>query len=89
MRRSEAAKCISITMGLASWIGIALPHINLAYDMATRELLRCSGIATIHASNGDNVKANIVFDPVRHKKLDRADLDAASAVALGGRCRIP
>lgn len=76
-------------LGLASWIGFALPHINVAYDAKTRELLRFNGIANIHASNGDNVKAQIVFDPGTDKQVDRSEVDAASKIALNGRCHIP
>jgi hypothetical protein len=76
-------------LGLASWIGFALPHIDVAYDIKTRELLRFSGMANIHASNGDNVKAGIVFDPGKNKQVNRADVDAASRTALDGQCHIP
>ena len=48
-------------LGLASWIGFALPHIDVAYDARTRELLRFVGLANIRGSNGDNVRARIVF----------------------------
>ena len=54
-------------LGLASWIGFALPHINVAYDSATRELLRFNGMANIRGSSGDNVKAKIVFDPAKRQ----------------------
>lgn len=76
-------------LGLASWIGFALPHINVAYDAKTRELLRFSGIANVQGSAGDNVKARISFDPSQDKKVSRADVDVASKTALDGQCQIP
>ena len=76
-------------LGLASWIGFALPHLDVAYDIKTRELLRFSGMANIHASNGDNVKATIEFDPGKDKQVARAEVDAASKASLDGQCHIP
>jgi hypothetical protein len=78
-------------LGLASWIGFALPHIDVAYDEKTRELLRFNGIANIRSGDGDgdNVKARIVFDPGKDKEVSQSDLDAASSVKLDGKCPIP
>jgi hypothetical protein len=76
-------------LGLASWIGFALPHIDVAYDTQTRELLRFSGIANVRGSDGDNVKARIAFDPGKDKQVDRSDLDAARKMTLDGQCQIP
>lgn len=76
-------------LGLASWIGFALPHIKVAYDEKTRELLRFNGMANIRSNDGGNVKARIVFDPGKDKDVSQADLDAASGAKLDGRCPIP
>ncbi|MEP7185698.1 MAG: hypothetical protein ABI767_07660 [Rhodanobacter sp.] len=76
-------------LGLASWIGFALPHLTLAYDEKTRELLRFEGMANIRSNDGDNVKARIVFDPGTDKVVSQADLHAASDVPLDGDCPIP
>lgn len=76
-------------LGLASWIGFALPHIDVAYDAANRELLQFVGLANIRGSNGDNVRARIVFDPVAAHPATPGALDAARAEPLDGRCPIP
>ncbi|HEU4670789.1 MAG TPA: hypothetical protein VFR91_08765 [Dyella sp.] len=76
-------------LGLASWIGFALPHIDVAYDAADRELLQFVGLANIRAGNGDNVRARIVFDPAAAHPATPAALDAARAAPLDGRCPIP
>lgn len=76
-------------LGLASWIGFALPHILVAYDEKTRELLRFDGIANIRSNGGDNVKARIVFDLDRAKDVTQADMDAARGEKLDGKCTIP
>jgi hypothetical protein len=76
-------------LGLASFIGFALPHIDVAYDEKTRELLQFVGIANIRSSSGDNVRARIVFDPGMDKQVSRADLDSAMRLPLDGQCAIP
>ncbi|MBU6247181.1 MAG: hypothetical protein KGN77_05450 [Xanthomonadaceae bacterium] len=76
-------------LGLASWIGFALPHIDVAYDATTRELLQFVGLANIRGSNGDNVRARIVFDPSAAHAATPAALAAARAAPLDGRCPIP
>jgi hypothetical protein len=75
-------------LSLDNLIGLALPHIDVAYDAKTRELLSFNGMANIRGSNGDNVKARIVFDPAQDKDVSRADLDAAMKTPLDGQCRI-
>ncbi|WP_139350123.1 hypothetical protein [Rhodanobacter sp. C03] len=76
-------------LSLDNLIGFALPHIDVAYDAKTRELLSFNGLANIQGSNGENVKARIVFDPAQDKDVSRADLDAAAKAPLDGQCRIP
>jgi hypothetical protein len=76
-------------LSLDNMIGFALPHIDVAYDAKTRELLSFNGLANIRGSNGDNVKARIVFDPAQDKDVSRADLDGAAKAPLDGQCRIP
>ncbi len=76
-------------LSLASWVGFALPHIDLAYDTRSRVLLRFVGIANIHASDGDNVRARIVFDPTQEHVATPAELDQARQAPLDGRCPIP
>ncbi len=76
-------------LGLASWIGFALPHIDVAYDAVSRGLLQFVGLANIRGSNGDNVRARIVFNPADAHAATPANLDAARTTPLDGRCPIP
>jgi hypothetical protein len=76
-------------LGLASWVGFALPHVDVAYDARSRDLLRFVGTANIHASDGGGVRATIVFDPARERPATAAELQAARNAPLDGRCPIP
>jgi hypothetical protein len=76
-------------LSLDSWVGFALPHIDVAYDERSRALLRFVGIANIHAGDGDNVRARIVFDPAQERMATPAELVQARRAPLDGRCPIP
>jgi hypothetical protein len=76
-------------LSLDSMIGFALPHLDVAYDAKTHELLSFDGIANIRSSSGKNVSAKILFDPSKNKDVARADLDAAAKAPLDGQCKIP
>ena len=76
-------------LGLDSWIGVALPHIDVAYDEQTRELLRFIGIANIRSSRGRNVQAKIVFDPAQDTVVGRDAVTAAEILPPDGGCSIP
>jgi hypothetical protein len=76
-------------LSLASWVGFALPHTDVAYDAQTRDLLRFIGMANIRGNDGDSVRARIVFDPARAHAATAGDLDAARRAPLDGRCPIP
>ena len=76
-------------LSLDSMIGFALPHLDVAYDAKTHELLSFSGIANIRSSDGKNVDAKILFDPSKNKDVSRTDLDNAAKAPLNGQCKIP
>jgi hypothetical protein len=76
-------------LSLDSMIGFALPHLDVAYDARTHDLLSFTGIANIRSSNGKNVDAKIIFDPSKDKDVSRTDLEAATKAPLDGRCQIP
>lgn len=87
--RIEGHDARKFQLGLDSLIGFALPHLDVAYDTKTHELLSFSGIANIRSSTGRNVSAKILFDPSRNRDVSRADLDAAMKAPLDGHCNIP
>jgi len=75
-------------LGLDNIIGFALPHLEVAYDAKTRELLSFKGIANVRSSNGKNVDTKIVFDPSKDKDVALADLQSAATEPLNGQCKI-
>jgi hypothetical protein len=87
--RIEGRAARRYRLGLDSMIGFALPHLDVAYDAKTHELLSFDGIANIRSSSGKNVSANILFDPSKNQEVGRADLDAAAKAPLDGQCKIP
>jgi hypothetical protein len=76
-------------LSLDSMIGFALPHLDVAYDAKTHELLSFKGIANIRSGAGKNVDAKILFDPSKDKNVSQADLAAATRAPLDGQCKIP
>lgn len=76
-------------LSLSSWIGFALPHIDVAYDAQSRQLLRFTGIANVRGAGGNNVRARIVFDPASNRMVDATELAAALHQPLDGRCKLP
>ena len=76
-------------LGLDNIIGFALPHLDVAYDAKTRELLSFDGIANVRGANGKNVSAKIVFDPSKNRDVALSDLESAAKAPLDGQCKIP
>lgn len=76
-------------LGLDSFISFALPHLSVAYDARTRELLSFSGFVNIRSSTGKNVTANVEFDPATSRDASSAERVAAASAPLNGRCAIP
>lgn len=74
-------------IGLASWVGFALPHLEVRYDEASRELRRFDGVANIRGDNGKNVNVQIDLKPVTEAATP-ADIQQALAAPLDGRCPI-
>lgn len=85
----EGRRARRYRLSLASWVGFALPHIDVAYDAQSRQLLRFTGIANVRGDEGDNLRARIVFDPASSHAADAAQLDAAKNEPLDGRCPLP
>lgn len=75
-------------LSLASWIGFALPHLDLAYDAHSHDLLRFEGIANIRDIDGTNLKVRIVFPPQERSLATPAEIVAAGDEPLTGRCTL-
>lgn len=74
-------------IGLASWVGFALPHLEVRYDEASRELRRFDGMANIRGDNGKNVNVQIDLKSVTEAATS-AGIQQALAAPLDGRCPI-
>ena len=72
---------------LSGWYAFILPHIDVAYDAQTRDLLEFRGISNIRGTGGRNLTVNIVFPPGEHRHdVGAADVQRAAAAPLSGRC---
>ncbi len=74
---------------LARWYGGFLPHIDVAYDTVTRNLLRYEGIGNIRGADARNLDVRIDFPAsARSDGASDADIAAAAATPLNGTCRL-
>jgi len=76
-----------IRLALDSWYSFALPHIDVSYDIATRQLLRFEGLLNIRGADGKNINARVEF-PLgdRHATVDPAELAKAESAPLVKTC---
>lgn len=74
-------------IGLASWVGFALPHLEVRYDEVSRELRRFDGMANIRGDNGKNVNVQLDLASTTATATP-ADIQQALAAPLDGRCPI-
>lgn len=75
-----------IRMSLGSWFGFLLPHIEVSYANARKELLRFAGISNVRDPKGKNYKVRIDFIPSDRKPLDPAAMQTALAQPLVKTC---
>jgi hypothetical protein len=80
---------LRLRLQLDFWFGRFLPHMYVTFDRASRTLIRYEGISNIRDAEGDNVHVRIE-SPVATRRDDvpRAQLDAALAAPLDGRCAL-
>lgn len=72
---------------LDSWLAIALPDVELAYDVAERRLQRYSGLGTVRSERGAPLSARIEFDsPIAAVALSGVQLRALRQAPLVTRC---
>lgn len=76
-----------LAMRLDAWYGFALPETRLLYRNRDRRLLRFEGIGTIRDRHGERQAVRIDFpEALRVDGVERAQIDAALAAPLTGRC---
>ena len=72
---------------LSGWYAFILPHIDVAYDTHTHELLEFRGISNIRGAGGRTLTVTIAFPPAEHRQDTTAmDVQRAAAEPLTGRC---
>ena len=75
-----------IRLSLGAWWAFLLPHVDVRYALAERELVRYTGITSVRDPAGRNDEARIEFAPGDRRPLDAGALQAALAVPLAGAC---
>ena len=80
---------LRLRMQFDFWFGRFLPHVYVVYDRATRHLIRYQGIFNLRDADGDNVHVRIESPLAGYRDdVPRAQLDAALAAPLDGRCAL-
>jgi hypothetical protein len=74
-------------MRLAAWYGVAVPGIDLTYDLA-RRLVEYDGVGNVRDAAGRNQAVRIVFpaDAVR-SEVPPEEIDQAAAEPLASQCK--
>ncbi len=76
-----------LRLELDSWIAFALPHIDVGYDMRTRQLHWFRGLSNLRDRDGRNVRVRLVYPAdQRLSAVPAAELAAARKAPLDGRC---
>jgi len=74
-------------LSLSSWLGFALPHIEVGYDALTRERREYRGLTDIRGDDNRNLNVRIDFPPAeRRTDVTLADVTRAAETLLTGRC---
>lgn len=77
-----------LRMALPGVLGLAVPSIELTYDVATRRLLRFRGPGTVRDARGRLQALRVEFpEPPVRSGVARTEIDAAASVELATACR--
>lgn len=79
---------VRFRLELASWYGGLLPHVDVLYDAKTHVLRRYEGVSNLRDADAKNIRVRIEFPLAERNRVDIADLERATAVALSGTCRL-
>lgn len=76
-----------LRLRLDSWIGAALPEVELTYDVVDRRLRRFRGLGTIRSGQGAPLPVRIEFGPAAQKQpVSEAQLQGLQQAPLVDRC---
>ncbi len=74
---------------LDSWLGFALPSLDMAYTTEAKAIREYSGVSNIRDNNGKNLKVRIDFPPAEKLSgVDPQTLVDAEAANLDGQCTL-
>lgn len=77
-------------MSLAGWYGFALPHLDVGYDIRTRELREYQGPSNIPVKGLMPLTVRIDLPPAeRRADVPQAEVEQAAQLPLTGQCAIP
>ena len=89
-RRSDAnvsaVQARRYQLKLGAWYGFALPQIDVAYAITSRQLLQYQGLGNIRGNDGDSLSVRVEFPPARQGEGADNSIDDPAGVALDGRC---
>ena len=72
---------------LNGWYAFVLPHIDVAYDAATRDLYEYRGLSNIRGKGNRNLTVKIQFPPAeRRSNVAMPEVQKAAGMPLTGRC---
>jgi hypothetical protein len=75
-----------LRMRLDAWYAFVAPVIHLAYTVEPRRLRAFEGIGSIRDGNGRHRAVRIEFPPAARTEVPQAEIEAALAEPLDGRC---
>jgi hypothetical protein len=74
---------------LSGWYAFVLPHIDVAYDAQSRDLMEFRGISNIRGKGGSNLTVTIQFPANEHRHgVDQAEVQQAGTAPLTGHCML-
>lgn len=74
-------------LSLSTWVGFALPHIEVGYDALTRERREYRGLTDIRGIDNRNLNVRIDFPPnERRTDITPTEVARAAETPLTGRC---
>jgi len=77
-------------MSLVGWYAFALPHLDVGYDLRTRELREYQGPSNIPVKSFMPLNVRIDVPPgERREDVPEAEVERAAQMPLAGQCAIP
>lgn len=83
-----AARTMRLRLSLGTWLSFLLPHVDIEYDLRSREVLRYEGLSNIRGVDGKNFKVRAIYPRIANGlAVPQSEVDAALAEPLVSSCR--